>query len=33
MDFGVDPQAQTEKVFQHALEKGSKNIVFIPQNA
>ena len=32
--FGVDPQAQTEKVLQHALEKGSKNLVaLLPQNA
>ena len=32
--FGVDPQAQTEKVLQYALEKGSKNIAaLLPQNA
>ncbi len=32
--FGVDPQAQTEKVLLHALEKGSKNIAaLLPQNA
>ena len=32
--FGVDPQAQTEKVLRHALEKGSKNIAaLLPQNA
>ena len=32
--FGVDPQAQTEKVLRYALEKGSKNIAaLLPQNA
>ncbi len=32
--FGVDPQAQTEQVLRHALEKGSKNIAaLLPQNA
>ena len=32
--FGVDPQAQTEKVLQYVLEKGSKNIAaLLPQNA
>ncbi len=32
--FGVDPQAQTEKVLQYALDKGSKNIAaLLPQNA
>ena len=32
--FGVDPQAQTEKVLRHALEEGSKNIAaLLPQNA
>ncbi len=32
--FGVDPQAQTEKILQYALEEGSKNIVaLLPQNA
>ena len=32
--FGVDPQAQTEKVLRHALEKGSKSIAaLLPQNA
>ena len=32
--FGVDPQAQTEKVLTYALEKGSKNITaLLPQNA
>ena len=32
--FGVDPQAQTEKVLHYALEKGSKNIAaLLPQNA
>ena len=32
--FGVDPQAQTEKVLSYALEKGSKNIAaLLPQNA
>ena len=32
--FGVDPQAQTEKVLRYALEKGSKKIAaLLPQNA
>ena len=32
--FGVDPQAQTEKVLQYALEKGTKKIAaLLPQNA
>ena len=32
--FGVDPQAQTEKVLRYALEKGFKNIAaLLPQNA
>ena len=32
--FGVDPQAQTERVLRHALEKGYKNIAaLLPQNA
>ena len=32
--FGVDPQAQTEKILQYALENGSKNIAaLLPQNA
>ncbi len=32
--FGVDPQAQTEKVLSHALEKGTKSIAaLLPQNA
>ena len=32
--FGVDPQAQTEKVLKHELEKGSKSIAaLLPQNA
>ena len=32
--FGVDPQAQTEKVLRYAFEKGSKNIAaLLPQNA
>ena len=32
--FGVDPQAQTEKILQYALERGSKNIAaLLPQNA
>ena len=32
--FGVDPQAQTEKVLQYAVEKGYKNIAaLLPQNA
>ena len=32
--FGVDPQAQTEKALQYALESGFKNIAaLLPQNA
>ena len=32
--FGVDPQAQTEKMLRYALEKGFKNIAaLLPQNA
>ena len=32
--FGVDPQAQTEKVLRYAVEKGSKKIAaLLPQNA
>ena len=32
--FGVNPQAQTKKVLQYTLEKGSKNIAaLLPQNA